>query len=56
MTLTEMTYIGCDAYKICFRNGIHRVEKNGELVFEGWYEKCRAYVKEREIAYLESRF
>jgi hypothetical protein len=26
------------------------------VVFTGWYEKCRAFLKDREVAHLESRF
>lgn len=52
--MRETHYIGCDTYTIRFYNGTHRVERNGELVFEGWYEKCRAFVKDREVEELES--
>jgi hypothetical protein len=53
LTMRETIYIGGNAYTIRFYNGTHIVERNGEVVFEGWYEKCRAFVKECEVAYLE---
>jgi hypothetical protein len=52
--MRETRYINGKAYTIRFSNGIHIVECDGQKVFEGWYERCRAYVDNAEIAHLES--
>lgn len=57
MRLTEIFFIGDNTYTLRFRNGIHQVVLNGEeVVFEGWYEKCRAFLKDKENWYLESLY
>ena len=56
MKLTETFYIGGEAYALRYYNGTHEVILNGSVVFTGWYEKCRAFLKDREVAHLESRF
>ena len=30
-------------------------DREGEVIFEGWYEKCRAFLKDLEVAELEAR-
>jgi hypothetical protein len=52
--MRETRYINGKTYTIRFCNGIHIVECDGQQVFEGWYERCRAYVDNAEIAHLES--
>ena len=52
--MRETHYINGKTYTLRFYNGIHRVECEGRVVFEGWYEKCRAFLKDLEVAYLES--
>ena len=52
--MRETRYINGEAYTIRFFNGIHIVECNGQQLFEGWYERCKAFVDNIEIAYLES--
>lgn len=56
MKLTETFYIGGETYTLRYHNGTHEVLLNGSVVFTGWYEKCRAFLKDREVAFLESRF
>ena len=56
MKLTETFFIGGEAYTLRYYNGTHEVILNGSVVFTGWYEKCRAFLKDREVAHLESRF
>ena len=62
-SLTEAFYIGSTTYLLRFRNGIHEIvecddfnEDNRKIIFSGHYEKCRAYLENLEVAYLESRF
>lgn len=57
----ENKWIGDYNYIIKFYNGTHEVrryETTGDytVVFSGHYEKCLHYLKEIEIAYLESLF
>ena len=53
----ENCYIGNEEYIIRFRNGTHEVlDENGKVVFTGWYEKCKAFLNDLWVAYLESRF
>lgn len=52
--MAETFYIGESTYRIRFREGIHQVVRDNRVVFEGWYEKCRAFVREAEIAYREA--
>ncbi len=61
--MTEIYYIGNTTYLLRFRNGTHEVvecdnfdENNRKVVFSGWYEKCRAFLNDLEVAHLESRF
>ena len=56
-------YTATDHYWIRFYNGTCQVRKatpewetDNETVFEGKYEDCVAFIKELEIADLESRF
>ena len=53
--MREIHYIGYKTYILRFYNGTHRVECEGKVLFEGWYEKCRAYLKDLEVAALEAR-
>ncbi len=52
--MRETRYINGKAFTIRFCNGIHIVECDGNKVFEGWYEKCVAFVNDYETSYLES--
>ena len=52
--MRETYYINGKTYVLRFYNGIHRVECEGRVAFEGWYEKCRAFLKDLEVAYIES--
>ena len=52
--MKETTYINGNTYTIRFYNGIHIGERNGVKVFEGWYERCKEFVKDCETSYLES--
>jgi hypothetical protein len=54
--MRETHYINGKTYTLRFYNGTHRVECEGRVAFEGWYEKCRAFLKDLEVAELESRF
>ena len=53
--MRETYYINGTAYLLRWSNGTHRVEREGEVIFEGWYEKCRAFLKDLEVAELEAR-
>lgn len=56
--MLDIFHIGNTTYGIRFRNGTCEVvECEGDsrkVVFTGWYEKCRAWVKEADISYRES--
>lgn len=52
----ETYYINGEAYVLRFRNGTHEVARGNEIVFRGWYEKCRAFLRDLEVAALEARF
>ena len=52
--MRETHYINGKTYTLRFYNGTHRVECEGKVVFEGWYEKCRAFLKDLEVTHLES--
>ena len=54
ITMRETYYINGKTYVLRFYNGIHRVECEGRVAFEGWYEKCRAFLKDLEVAHIES--
>ena len=54
--MRETHYINGTAYVLRFFNGTHRVECEGKMLFEGWYEKCRAFLKDLEVASLEAQF
>lgn len=56
-------YTATEHYWIRFHNGTHQVrratpewEEDNETVFEGHYEDCISFLKEKETADLESRF
>ena len=53
--MRETHYINGKTYTLRFYNGTHIVECEGRVAFEGWYEKCRAFLKDLEVAELESR-
>lgn len=52
--MKEVYYINGKAYILRFYNGIHCIECEGRIVFEGWYEKCKAVLKDIEVAHLET--
>jgi hypothetical protein len=52
--MKEVYYINGKTYTLRFYNGTHRVEYEGRVAFEGWHEKCKAFLKDIEVAYLES--
>lgn len=58
--MIDIFHIGNMSYGIRFRNGTCEVvefdDDSCKVVFTGWYEKCRAWVKEANIAYRESLF
>ena len=54
--MRETYYINGTAYLLRWSNGTHLVEREGKVIFEGWYEKCRAFLKDLEVAALEARF
>lgn len=56
LTMKEVYYINGKTYILRFYNGTHRVECEGRIAFEGWYEKCKAFLEDLEIFELESRF
>ena len=63
MSLTEAFYIDGTTYLLHYFSGTHEIiecddfdENNRRVVFSGHYEKCRAFLEELEITYLESRF
>ena len=53
--MRETYYIGDKTYILRFYNGTFIVECEGRVAFEGWYEKCRAFLKDLEVFELESR-
>ena len=54
--MRETYYINGVAYILRYYRGTHEVLREGKVVFEGWYEKCRAFLKDLEVASLEARF
>lgn len=54
--MSETFYIGGEAYVLRYYCGTHEVLCDGEVLFTGWYEKCRAFLKDLEVASLEARF
>ena len=52
--MRETYYINGVAYILRYHRGTHEVLCEGKVLFEGWYEKCRAFLKDLEVAYLES--
>lgn len=63
MNFRNDTFTLTEHYWIRFYNGTHQVrkatpdwEEDNETVFEGAYEQCVAFLKEIEIADLESRY